>query len=172
MTQENAIKFRPAQMSDKDIIWEIIRQSIERRRIDGSAQWQNGYPNEQTIENDISRNFGFVLTVNGEIAVYVALIFNDEPAYSTIDGAWLTTAEFAVIHRVAVSEKFAGKGMVKKLFDVIEDFVKSQNVQSIKVDTNYDNLAMLKILDHKGYTYCGEVFLAGGIRKAFEKVLI
>jgi len=60
----------------------------------------------------------------------------------------------------------------KKLFDYIEDFTKSQNVLSIKVDTNYDNLAMLKILESKGYSYCGEVVLAGGVRKAYEKVLI
>jgi len=172
MTQNNTIEFRKAEISDKGIIWEIIQQSIERRRIDGSAQWQNGYPNEQTIESDIAKNFGFVLTVNDEIAVYVALIFNDEPAYSSIEGAWLTNGEFVVIHRVAVSEKFAGQGLAKKLFDFIEDYVRSQNVHSIKVDTNFDNAAMLKILDNKGYIYCGEVFLAGGIRKAFEKVLI
>ncbi|KUJ53013.1 GNAT family N-acetyltransferase [Chryseobacterium sp. JAH] len=172
MTQNNTIKFRKAEISDKDIIWEIIQQSIERRRIDGSTQWQNGYPNEQTVETDIAKNFGFVLTVNDEIAVYVALIFNDEPAYSTIDGAWLTNGEFVVIHRVAVSEKFAGQGLAKKLFDVIEDYVRSQNVHSIKVDTNYDNTAMLKILESKGYTYCGEVLLQSGMRKAYEKVLM
>lgn len=172
MTQNNTIEFRKAEISDKDIIWEIIQQSIERRRIDGSKQWQNGYPNEQTVESDIAKNFGFVLTVNDEIAVYVALIFNDEPAYSTIDGAWLTNGEFVVIHRVAVSEKFAGQGLAKKLFDVIEDYVKSQNVHSIKVDTNFDNYAMLKILENKGYIYCGEVLLNSGMRKAFERVLI
>lgn len=172
MTQNNTIKFRKSEISDKDIIWEIIKQSIERRRIDGSTQWQNGYPNEQTVESDIAKNFGFVLTVNDEIAVYVALIFNDEPAYSTINGAWLTDGEFVVIHRVAVSEKFAGQGLAKKLFDLIEDYVKSQNVHSIKVDTNYDNAAMLKILESKGYTYCGEVLLQSGMRKAYEKVLI
>lgn len=172
MTPNNKIEFRKAQIADKNSIWEIIQQSIERRRIDGSAQWQNGYPNLQTVENDIAKNFGYVLTVDDKIAVYVALIFNDEPAYNSIDGAWLTNGEFVVIHRVAVSEDFAGQGLAKKLFDYIEDFVKSENITSIKVDTNYDNIAMLKILESKGYTYCGEVFLAGGMRKAFEKVLI
>lgn len=172
MTENNTIEFRKAEISDKEIIWDIIQQSIERRRIDGSTQWQNGYPNEQTVESDIAKDFGFVLTVNDQIAVYSALIFNDEPAYSTIDGAWLTNGEFVVIHRVAVSEKFAGQGLVKKLFDYIEEYVLSKNVQSIKVDTNYDNLAMLKILESKCYTYCGEVLLNSGMRKAFEKVLI
>lgn len=172
MTNKNEIHFRKANVTDIDSIWEIIQQSIERRRIDGSTQWQNGYPNLQTIESDVSKEFGFVLTVNNEVAVYVALIFNDEPAYSSIEGAWLTTGEFVVVHRVAVSENFAGQGLAKKLFDYIEDFTKSQNVLSIKVDTNYDNVAMLKILESKGYTYCGEVVLTGGVRKAYEKVLI
>jgi GNAT superfamily N-acetyltransferase len=172
MTQKNEIHFRKAETSDINPIWEIIQQSIERRRKDGSQQWQNGYPNLQTVESDVEKGFGHVLTVDGEVAVFVALIFNDEPAYSSIEGAWLTTGEFVVVHRVAVSEKFAGQGLAKKLFDYIEEFTKSQNVLSIKVDTNYDNLAMLKILESKGYTYCGEVYLAGGIRKAFEKVLM
>lgn len=172
MNNKNEIHFRKANATDIDIIWEIIQQSIERRRKDGSDQWQNGYPNLQTVESDVEKGFGHVLTVNNDVAVYVALIFNDEPAYSSIEGAWLTTGEFLVIHRIAVSEKFAGQGLVKKLFDYVEDFVRSQNVQSIKVDTNFDNIAMLKILESKGYSYCGEVVLSGGVRKAFEKVVI
>ena len=163
---------RDRNTTDINIIWEIIQQSIERRRKDGSNQWQNGYPNLQTVESDVSKEFGYVITVDNEVAVFVALIFNDEPAYSSIEGAWLTTGEFLVIHRIAVSEKFAGQGLVKKLFDYVEDFVRTQNVQSIKVDTNFDNIAMLKILESKGYSYCGEVVLAGGVRKAFEKVVI
>lgn len=166
------IELKKAEIEDRNIIWEIIQQAIERRRLDGSSQWQNGYPNLDTIESDIAKGFGYVLTVNGQIAVYAALIFNDEPAYSTIEGAWLSDGEFVVVHRVAVHEKFAGQGLVKKLFGHIEDFTKANGVQSVKVDTNYDNIAMLKILEKQGYSYCGEVFLAGGMRKAFEKIII
>ncbi|UZT98304.1 GNAT family N-acetyltransferase [Chryseobacterium fluminis] len=165
------IKLRKAESQDRDLIWEIIQQAIERRRQDGSTQWQQGYPNLGTVETDIEKGFGYVMTVDGEIAVYTALILNDEPAYSTIEGAWLSNGEFVVVHRVAVDEKFAGRGMVKKLFDHIEDFTREQGIQSIKVDTNFDNLAMLRILESKGYSYCGEVFLAGGMRKAFEKII-
>jgi len=165
------IKLRKAESQDRDLIWEIIQQAIERRRQDGSTQWQQGYPNLGTVETDIEKGFGYVMTVDGEISVYTALILNDEPAYSAIEGAWLSDGEFVVVHRVAVDEKFAGRGMVKKLFDHIEDFTREQGIQSIKVDTNFDNLAMLRILESKGYSYCGEVFLAGGMRKAFEKII-
>lgn len=166
------ITLRKAEIEDKNIIWEILQQAIERRRKDGSTQWQNGYPNPDTVESDIAKGFGYVLTVDGEVAVYAALILNDEPAYSSIEGAWLSNGEFVVVHRVAVDEKFAGQGLVKKLFDHIEDFARSHDIQSVKVDTNFDNLAMLKILESKGYSYCGEVYLSGGVRKAFEKIVI
>lgn len=162
---------RKAETADRDTIWHILQQAIQRRKQDGSTQWQQGYPNLDTVESDIAKGFGYVMTVNGEIAVYVALIMNDEPAYSNIEGAWLSNGEFVVVHRVAVDEKFAGKGMVKILFDHIEEFTRNKGIQSVKVDTNFDNLAMLKILESKGYSYCGEVFLAGGIRKAFEKII-
>ena len=168
---EQKIELRKAELSEVDRIWEIIQQAIARRKSEGSDQWQNGYPNRDTIESDVLKGFGFVLTVEHEIAVYTALILNDEPAYSTIEGAWLSNGEFVVIHRVAVEENFHGKGLVKILFDKIEDFTKLHNIQSIKVDTNFDNLAMLKILESKGYSYCGEVMLAGGMRKAFEKII-
>ncbi|SFN36781.1 Acetyltransferase (GNAT) family protein [Chryseobacterium oleae] len=165
-------KLRKAEIEDRNAIWAIIQQSIERRKQDGSTQWQNGYPNMGTVESDIAKGFGYVMTIDGEIAVYAALILNDEPAYSTIEGAWLSDGEFVVVHRVAVDGKFAGQGMVKKLFDHIEDFTRSHEIQSVKVDTNYDNIAMLKILESKGYSYCGEVVLADGLRKAYEKIII
>lgn len=165
------IQLRKANAGDRDIIWNILQQAIDRRRRDGSSQWQQGYPNPGTVESDIAKGFGYVMTVNEEIAVYTALILNDEPAYNSIEGAWLSNGEFVVVHRVAVDEKFAGRGLVKVLFDKIEDFARSCHIQSIKVDTNFDNFAMLKILEGKGYSYCGEVFLAGGVRKAYEKLI-
>lgn len=166
------IQLRKAGAGDRDTIWNILQQAIDRRRRDGSSQWQQGYPNLETVESDIAKGYGYVMTVNEEIAVYTALILNDEPAYSSIEGAWLSNGEFVVVHRVAVDEKFAGRGMVKILFDKIEEFTASHGIQSIKVDTNFDNIAMLRILESKGYSYCGEVFLAGGVRKAYEKLII
>ncbi|MDK2770974.1 MAG: GNAT family N-acetyltransferase, partial [Flavobacterium sp.] len=53
--------FRKAVIEDKNSIWNIIKQAILRRKADGSNQWQDGYPNLQTIENDIAKKIGFVL---------------------------------------------------------------------------------------------------------------
>jgi len=162
---------RKATLSELSLIWEIIQQAIEQRRLDGSDQWQNGYPNEKVIIEDIAKGFGHVLVENNEVIGYAAIIFEIEPAYTEIQGKWLTNGTYVVIHRVAVSDKVKGKGVATQLFTLIEKLSLENKVYSIKVDTNYDNVPMLKILSNLSYTYCGEVFFNGSSRKAFEKVL-
>ncbi len=163
---------RKAQIPEAEIIWQILQQAIERRRKDGSNQWQDGYPNLEVVKTDISLGKGYVLEIDNAIAAYAALVFNDEPAYKEIIGDWLTNDDFLVIHRVAVSDDFLGKGIAVLLFQKLEEFAKENQVFSIKVDTNFDNLAMLHILEKLDYQYCGEVYFRGSARKAFEKVLI
>jgi GNAT superfamily N-acetyltransferase len=165
------ILLRRATVTDSDIIWTILQQAIEQRRLDGSTQWQDGYPNPATIQADIEQGYGYVLTAGEAVIAYAAVLLNNEPAYNDIEGKWLTNGDFFVVHRVAVSDTVKGKGIATTLFRLLEPFAVEQEVYSIKVDTNFDNTPMLKILDKLGYTYCGEVFFRGSARKAFEKVL-
>lgn len=169
MTEQN-LAFRKGKSEEIPEIWKILQQSIDRRKNDGSTQWQDGYPNISTVENDIEKGFNYVLTLDGKIIATAALIFNDEPTYDVIDGAWLTDGDFLVVHRVGVSDTVAGKGFATRFFEIFEEFAKEKEVYSIKVDTNFDNLAMLKILEKLGYAYCGEIQVRDGARKAFEKV--
>lgn len=168
---KSEIKFRKATQDDADKIWKILQQAIERRRRDGSLQWQNGYPNPETVNSDIEKQIGYVLTENDRVVAYCAVLLNDEPAYENIEGKWLSDGDFNVVHRVAVSDEVAGKGYATEIFRRIEDFSRQNGIFSVKVDTNFDNAAMLHILKKLGYSYCGEVYLSGGVRKAFEKLI-
>ena len=164
--------FRKAAAVDIPQIWTIIQQAIVRRKNDGSLQWQDGYPNETVIQQDISKGIGYILTQNDiTIIGYAAVLFNDEPAYGQLKGTWLSNEEFAVVHRVAISNDYLGKGLAQKIFCFTEDLALQNNIHSIKIDTNFDNIPMLKILKKLGYTYCGEVTFRGCARKAFEKRL-
>lgn len=165
------LELRMAESEDIPAIWEILQQSIERRRKDGSDQWQDGYPNLSTVEDDVEKQQNYVLTQNGKVIATAAVIFNYEPTYDEIDGEWLTNGDFYVVHRVGVSDQVAGKGIATQFFLMIEEFVKEKGVFSIKIDTNFDNLAMLRILEKLDYTYCGEILVRNSPRKAFEKVL-
>ena len=163
--------FRNAIIEDKNSIWTIIQQAILRRKADGSNQWQDGYPNDQSIKNDITNQFGFVLVDNEKIVGYCAVIVNYEPAYDDIEGKWLTNDDFVVIHRIAIDENYLGQGLSGKIIENVENFAKEQNIYSVKVDTNFDNPAMMRIFEKHGYQYCGEVYFRGSARRAYEKVL-
>lgn len=165
------MNLRKAKQAELPTIWGIIQYAIEQRRLDGSQQWQNGYPNENSIQTDLDNGYAYVVEENNTILVYAAIIFDIEPAYEEIQGKWLTDGKYVVLHRVAASPLATGKRAATRLFELVEDLCREQNVHSIKVDTNFDNAPMLRIMDKLGYTYCGEVFFNGSARKAFEKVL-
>jgi len=164
--------FRQAYQDEIPQVWAILQKAILRRKAEGSNQWQDGYPNETIVTQDIKNGVGYVLTLDGSIVGYCAALINDEPEYDKIVGQWLTNGDFIVFHRVAIAEEYLGKGLAKKLLDYIEELARKQNISSLKADTNFDNAAMLAIFAKLGYTYCGEVYFRGSPRKAFEKVLI
>jgi GNAT superfamily N-acetyltransferase len=163
---------RLATTFDANIIWEILQAAILQRKIDGSTQWQNGYPNEETVAIDIQQGYGYVLEENNIIIAYAAIVFGDEPTYQVIKGAWLSNQPYVVVHRVATAPALKGKGIATELFLRIEKLALEKNVLSIKVDTNFDNIPMLKIMDNLNYTYCGEIFVSGFPRRAYEKLLM
>ena len=163
--------FRKATLSEINPIWDILQQAIIRRKIDGSNQWQDGYPNLEVVKKDIEKEAGYVLTEGETIIGYIAVLINDEPEYAKLEGEWLTNDDFVLFHRVAIAENYLGKGLAKMMINHIEDFAVENNIKSIKADTNFDNDAMLNIFEKLGYKYCGQVHFRGNPRRAFEKVL-
>lgn len=163
--------FRKANTSEIPQIWQIIQNAIQRRKEDGSNQWQDGYPNPAVLQNDIAKEVGFVLTEGNVIIGYCAILINEEPEYAKIEGKWLTNNDFIVFHRLAIAEDYLGKGFAKVIFNHIEKLARKMNIFSIKADTNFDNFAMINIFKKLDYTFCGEVYFRGSPRKAFEKAL-
>lgn len=160
-----------ATLSDVEDIWKIILYAKESRRLQGSEQWQNGYPFKETIIQDIEKGWGYVARINGKVEAYVAIITEGEPAYDAIEGQWLKDGDYWTVHRLAVSATAKGKRLGQWILKQIEGMAMAASITSIRVDTNFDNMAMLKILENLEYTYCGEVQYNGSPRKAFEKIL-
>src|SRR5687768_14427363 len=136
---------RKATQSDLPVIREIIQYAIEQRRLDGSKQWQDGYPNETSIQQDLDKGYAYVMEEDGTVLLYAAIIFDKEPAYEVIEGKWLSDEDYVVLHRVAASSLAKGKGIATKLFQMVEGLCIEKQIYSIKVDTNFDNIPMLRI---------------------------
>jgi GNAT superfamily N-acetyltransferase len=163
---------RKANFSELSKIWEILQQAIEQRKQDGSNQWQNGYPNEKIVRDDFDKGNAYVLIEKNEIISCAAIIVGADPNYKEIKGKWLTVDNYATVHRVAVIDAVKGKGVATQLFKLVEKLCIEKKVSSIRADTNFDNVQMLKILDKSGYTYCGEILVSSAPRKGYEKLLV
>lgn len=169
----NQHAFRKATLNDVSAIWTILQGAIALRKSEGSDQWQDGYPNEKVVLNDIEKEHGYVFMQSGSIIGYVALIINFDPDFEHIIGKWLSHDHFVVFHRMAIAKDYLQKGYAFQMMKCIEEFAENNSIPSIKADTAYDNLGMLRLFERFNYTFCGEIHRRGNSpRKAFEKLRI
>ena len=173
---DNELIFLQAQSCETDRIMQIIRQAQARMHAAGSRQWQDGYPAPGHISADIGRNRGYVLCkpgVEGPLSViaYGAVVFDGEPAYDAIDGQWLTDEPYVLVHRIAVADGERGRGVAAEFLHRVETLAQERGVKAFRIDTNFDNQTMLRLLERMGFTFCGKVVYRSGERLAFEKRL-
>lgn len=162
---------RIATHSDIPSIMDIIGQAKRRLYRLGIDQWQDGYPHEEAIRNDIALQNGYIQMVDNVIAAYAAIIIGDEPTYHRIDGQWLTDNPYIVIHRIAVHDQFAHQGIAAGIFDFTCVMAKQHQVTSIRIDTHKDNVYMQHLVRKQGFAYCGIIQVRDGKRMAFEKII-
>ncbi len=72
------MKFRKSIKSDINPIMNIIRQAQDYLKEQGIDQWQNNYPNIDTINEDIDNGNSYALVDNGKILGTVAVIFDGD----------------------------------------------------------------------------------------------
>ena len=164
---------RKTTTADVNRVMTVIDQGKAYLKANEIDQWQNGYPNEKIIKEDIVDGYGYVLVCEDEVVGTVALSFDGEPWYDDIRGGeWLTNEDFLVIHRLAVSQEARGTDLATEMIKQAEKLCAKRGIRSIKIDTHEDNVIMQKFVKKNGFVYCGTVILGSeGKRLAFEKVL-
>lgn len=165
------ILFRPAVNEDIPVVTSILRMAADRMLAEGKKQWTESYPGESNVRADIGNHIGYVVELDGKVVAYGAVVLDGEPAYSSIEGEWLSDQKYVVVHRLAVIGSSECRGLASYFMREVEKLAVTLGIKSFRVDTNFDNQRMLKCLEKNGFTYCGEVFYERGSRKAFEKLI-
>ena len=142
-------------------IYEAARAFM--RRSGNMTQWSGGYPPEDIIRADITKNILRVMeNETGHLYAVFALIPGDDPTYARIEGAWKDTSPYATIHRAA------SDGTEHGVFRAMLDFARTQ-YNHLRADTHADNIPMQSCLQKNGFAYCGVIYLANGDpRRAYE----
>lgn len=164
------MNFREAKKEDIENILEVISHAKEYMKKNNSTQWNENYPNKETIINDIENSIGYVLIVENLIRGYMVVDFSDDEVYKNIKGKWKTFGNYASIHRCAIHKELRGQGYGSELFKFAEKLALSKNIRSVRVDTAPENETMKHLFNKNGYEYCGTVFIDGE-KIAYEKLL-
>ena len=159
-----------AQPKDSEKCYAIIKAAKEFQKEQGFSQWTDDYPNESTIQNDLEAEKGYVITVDNEIAGYMCIDFSGEPAYEKIEGKWSAELPYAVIHRMAFSKRFIGKGLSSTALSLVENLCLAKDIKGIRVDTDFKNRRMQHVLEKNGFSRCGTIVFQGGEKIAYDKI--
>ncbi len=153
------IYLRKATLADRDIIMKIINEAKATLKAAGSPQWQDGHPNLTMITEDISREIGWVLVINHQLAGYTAMLLKPEPDYQVItDGHWQVPDQpYATFHRVAISDHFRGQHLSRFMFSNLLTIGISLGFHNFRLDTFKKNVAMQTLAKSFGFVARGHV---------------
>ncbi len=156
----------------------ILEQARIRLGCLGIDQWQNGYPDADTLAEDIRLRRCRLARSESGIAGFYVLSRSPETGYDQVDGTgWLTEdSEYLVIHRLAVSDQAVGSGVAKRMMQDAARQAGVLSIRSLRADTHRGNLPMQRLLVREGFAYCGLIdlgpdCLGDPIRMAYEKIV-
>lgn len=146
-------------------VLELYEQARSFMRANGNpTQWTKGYPDRETVLEDIRRGRSYVLMDGEQIACVFCFFIGEDPTYKVIEGAWLNDRPYGVVHRIASGG--ARKGACSFCLNWC-----LRQCGNLRVDTHKDNLPMQKAVLKNGFQYCGIIHIADGSpRLAYQRV--
>ena len=151
------MEIRHAQKQDLADIIRVYRAAKAYMDATGNAtQWQEGYPSEEMVEQDISNRKLYVLADEERVSAVFYFSVEDDPTYRRIyDGVWRSDAPYGVIHRVA------SDGSAKGVMHSCVAFCR-ERIGNLRIDTHENNLTMQRALEREGFLRCGVIYLENG----------
>lgn len=166
---------RPAVKTDTDALLALFAEARGTIAALGIDQWQNGYPDRSVVEEDIDRGLSYAVTDSTGALIATFVLVDREPTYDRItDGQWLTgdTRAYIAMHRVAVSVACRGTGIPDHIVRFAAEHAMAAGCRSVRIDTHEGNAVMRRMLEKRGFVYCGRIFLTDGAeRVAYEKTV-
>ncbi|GMQ57365.1 GNAT family N-acetyltransferase [Vallitalea sediminicola] len=147
-------------IDDKDEIMKLVSDCVNNMRAQNIFQWNENYPNEEVILEDIADGNLYVMKDENRFLGIITLNEEQDEEYKTVDWKSESTG-ILVVHRLAVSPLGQGKGIGKSFMSFAEDLVRQKNYKTIRLDTYSGNPIALSFYDRLGYEKVGEVYFPG-----------
>ena len=150
------VEFNIAEEKNLQEILGIFSAAIKEMNKYNISQWDEVYPDKYTIENDIRKKQLYIGKIDSEIVCVYVLNSDCDEQY--INGNWqYPNATYGVIHRICVNPKFQNQGIGILTLNHIEVQLRSEGVETIRLDAFSLNPFALKMYYKQGYIKVGEV---------------
>ena len=141
--------------------------NMEKQKI---HQWDEIYPDQAIIAEDITKNQMYIGMIDGKIAVCFVLSEECDEEYKNGKWQW-PDSKFCVIHRLCVNPQFQNQGIATQTMEYIEELCKKAGYDSIRLDCFTENPYSLKLYDKAGYSVVGYADWRKGRFELREKLI-
>lgn len=164
------LKVRKAAHADLAGVMALIRRAVRRLDEAGIFQWDEIYPDEETLKADTERGELYLLEKDGSIAAVFVVNQDCDPAYG--EGQWrYPDTAYRVIHRLCVDPSFQNGGVGSMALREAEAVIRSAGMETVRLDAFAANPAALRMYERQGYRKAGEITLRKGRFYLYEKKL-
>lgn len=164
------IEYKIACLDDLKEICMLVNNAINTMIMQNILQWDNLYPNEEVLREDIIKQQLYVGIVDNHIAVIYVLNQDCDEAYK--NGKWKYEYKpYYVVHRLCVNPLFQNKGIAQLTMQHIEKELLLLGITSIRLDAFTKNPYALKLYDKLGYSKVGYANWRKGKFYLMEKYL-
>ncbi|WP_346669919.1 GNAT family protein [uncultured Subdoligranulum sp.] len=159
------LSVRPANPGDLPALAAIYRAARAFMAASGNpTQWGTTDPRPELLRQDIAQEQLYVLCDGDTPRAAFALVPGEDPTYAVIDGAWLSDAPYATIHRLG------SDGTCHGVFASAIGWAAARQPH-LRIDTHADNHIMQKLIARAGFRCCGIIHVADGSpRLAYERL--
>jgi GNAT superfamily N-acetyltransferase len=140
----------------------------------GIDQWQNQYPNENSLKEDMAKEGSYVLVDDNDVVLgTMACLFEDDPYYFIIEeGSWSFDSPYGVVHRLCVNSSVKHQGIASQLLKAALTMCKTHRMNGCRIDTHPKNILMQGLITKHGFRMCGKVYVANhALRLGYERRL-
>ncbi|GMO39340.1 MAG: GNAT family N-acetyltransferase [Termitinemataceae bacterium] len=164
------MELKKIEIGQTEKVIDIFKKAIKKMIANGIFQWDEIYPSEKDLTDDIKRGEMYGL-VNGE-EILAVIVYNQESDDEYVKGKWEYTGDnYAVLHRFCVNTDCQGRGIGTQMFSMIGSLLQSRGFKAIRFDAFPQNPVSLKIYEKLGYKKAGEINLRKGVFNLYEKLL-
>ena len=145
---------RKATQEDKIEISKIRPKVYQKMLESGLNQWDDEYPSDTILFEDIDRGEMLAGLIDGKIVGYVTVNEDIPDEYKDVT---LKFAPKICVHRLSVNPEFVGQGVATKIMQFVHEHYKDRGYASICLDTCEANIAALGLYNKLGYIQRGYV---------------